>query len=182
MANGSPGLVRRAYNDGHTIGTHSQNHPMNIPSLPIERSERDIEDGIASVTKALGGAAAPAPFFRFPGFGRTPATEQYLESQRIMIWSTDVLAGDWNRISPEQVIERSLARLKRKGKGILLLHDIQQRTVEALPKLLDELKSAGFRLVHVVPAGPDRPKTATAPAQWIFRAGKTNVDPSSPMQ
>jgi hypothetical protein len=59
-----------------------------------------------------------------------------------------------------------MKRLEAKGKGILLLHDIQARTVAALPKILHELKARGYRIVHVVPATPDRPKTPTDPQQW----------------
>jgi len=55
MANSSPDLVRRAYREGHTIGTHTENHPLNIASLRIEHIEREIQDGITSVTRALGG-------------------------------------------------------------------------------------------------------------------------------
>ncbi len=153
MAKSFPGLVRRAYLEGHTIGTHSEDHPMNMPELPLARSEQEIQDGIASVTKALGGTA-PAPFFRLPGFARSEPIEKYLASLGIMLWSTDVIAGDWKPISSDEVITRSLDRLSAKGKGILLLHDIHERTVQALPALLSRLQSAGFHVVHVVPAGP----------------------------
>lgn len=182
MAHGSPDLVRRAYREGHTIGTHTENHPLNIASLPIEQTEREIENGIASVTKALGGSAVPAPFFRFPGLGRAEPAEKYLESRRIMIWSADVIPDDWKQISPDQVVERSLEGLKRKGKGILLLHDIHERTAEALPMLLGKLQSAGFHIVHVVPVGPDRPKTVTVQTQWMLHIEENNVDPSSPTE
>ncbi len=82
-----------------------------------------------------------------------------------MIWSVDAMAGDWHRISPAQVVERSLAELKRSGKGILLLHDIHERTVEALPNLLNRLNLAGYHIVHVVPLSPGSPKSNTAPPQ-----------------
>ena len=59
-----------------------------------------------------------------------------------------------------------LQRLEAKGKGILLLHDIHQRTVEALPIILAELKARGFRIVHIVPASAERPATVTASADW----------------
>jgi hypothetical protein len=59
-----------------------------------------------------------------------------------------------------------MKRLEAKGKGILLLHDIQARTVAALPKILHELKARGYRIVHVVPATPELPKTPTEPQQW----------------
>ena len=182
MANSSPDLVRRAYKEGHTIGTHTENHPLNIASLPVGQTEREIQDGIASVTRALGGSAVPAPFFRFPGLERTEALKKYLASQGIMIWSADVVPDDWKQISPDQVIERSLEGLKHKGKGILLLHDIHERTAEALPKLLNKLKLADFHVVHVVPAGVDRPKTVTAPTQWTLHSEENDLDPPAPVE
>lgn len=181
MANGNPELVRRAHAEGHTIGTHTENHPLNIASLPIEHVEREIREGIASVTEALRGAA-PAPFFRIPGLGRTEAIERYLESQGLMIWSADVIPDDWKQISPDQVVERSLEGLKHKGKGILLLHDIHERTAEALPTLLSKLKLARFHIVHVVPVSPDRPKTVTLPTQWAAPTEKKSLDPSAPTE
>ena len=59
-----------------------------------------------------------------------------------------------------------MKRLEAKGKGILLLHDIQARTVAALPRILHELKARGYRIVHVVPATPEQPATPTEPQQW----------------
>ncbi|MDR3485262.1 MAG: polysaccharide deacetylase family protein [Bradyrhizobium sp.] len=182
MANSSPDLVQRAYREGHTIGTHTENHPLNIASLPVERTEREIQDGIASVTRALGGSAVPAPFFRIPGLERTEAIEKYLATRGIMIWSADVIPDDWKQISPDQVIERSLEGLKHKGRGILLLHDIHERTAEALPRLLSKLKLDGFHIGHVVPVSPDRPKTVTVPTAWTLHIEEKNLDPSAPTE
>lgn len=181
MANSSPELVRRAHGEGHTIGTHTENHPLNMATLPIERAAREIQEGIASVTKALEGSA-PAPFFRIPGLARSDAIENYLASRSIMVWSADVIPDDWKQISAEQVVERSLDGLRRKGRGILLLHDIHERTAEALPTLLVKLKSAGFRIVHVVPAGPQQPKTATLPEQWRLPVEEKRLDPVTPTE
>src|SRR6185437_12281537 len=49
---------------------------------------------------------------------------------------------------------------------ILLLHDIQARTVAALPRILRTLKERGYHIVHVVPATPSLPKTPTDPQDW----------------
>src|SRR5262249_61265224 len=75
---------------------------------------------------------------------------------------------DWRRIKADEVVKRTIQRLEAKGKGIVLLHDIQPVTVLALPKILHELKARGFRVVHVVPSGGDRPKTVTQPEQWLL--------------
>jgi hypothetical protein len=61
----------------------------------------------------------------------------------------------------------------------MLLHDIQARTVEALPNLLHELKRRGYHIVHVTPATPERPKTVTEPSQWIAPAHKRQIGAGS---
>jgi len=88
-----------------------------------------------------------------------------------MTWSVDLAADDWTRINNREVARRAISRLEARGKGILLLHDIQPRTALALPEILQELKARGFKIVHVVPATPDRPKTVTEPELWAARRG-----------
>jgi peptidoglycan-N-acetylglucosamine deacetylase len=166
MAQTYPEGVRKLRDAGHSIGTHTQDHPLGMNRLPIERARQEIDDGIASVKAALGDDAALAPFFRNPGLSRSLAVDDYLASQGIQTWSSDFLADDWRNISSSRVYELAMKRLEDKGRGILLLHDIQARTVAALPKILHELKARGYRIVHVVPATPERPATATEPQEW----------------
>src|SRR5713226_5363850 len=142
MASEYPALVRRAHDDGHTIATHTQTHAPRIWTWPAAAIEADIDQGIASVSNVLGDPGAVAPFFRFPGLGKSAAVETYLSDKGIMVWSADFLADDWRRIGPGQVLARALSRLEHKGRGVLLLHDIHTSTVLALPQLLAEL-SAG---------------------------------------
>ncbi len=134
--------------------------------MPIERARQEIDDGIASVKAALGDDKAVAPFFRIPGLMRAQAVEDYLASQGIQIWSADFPADDWRHIPASRVYDLAIKRIEAKGKGILLLHDIQARTVAALPRILHELKARGYRIVHVVPATPELPATPTEPQQW----------------
>jgi peptidoglycan/xylan/chitin deacetylase (PgdA/CDA1 family) len=166
MAREFPEGVRRVRDAGHSIGTHSQNHPLSMDRMPIERARQEIDDGIAATTAALGDSGSLAPFFRIPGLLRAQAVEDYLASKGIQTWSADFPADDWHRISPARVYDLAMKRLEAKGKGILLLHDIQPRTVAALPQILNELKARGYRIVHVVPATPELPKTPTEPQQW----------------
>src|SRR5258708_28887275 len=53
QANANPEGVRKVRDAGHTVATHTQNHPSNIHRLPIDRASKQIDDGIASVTAAL---------------------------------------------------------------------------------------------------------------------------------
>jgi peptidoglycan/xylan/chitin deacetylase (PgdA/CDA1 family) len=166
MARDYPEGVRRVRDAGHSVGTHTQNHPLSMNRMPIERARQEIDDGITATTTALGGSGSPAPFFRIPGLLRAEAVEDYLASKGIQIWSADFPADDWRHVSSARVYDLAMQRLEAKGKGILLLHDIQARTVAALPRILHELKARGYRIVHVVPATPELPKTPTEPQQW----------------
>lgn len=150
MAKTYPALVRREYREGHTIGTHTEHHPY-MARLSDDAAEKEITDGIAAANKAIG-IPASAPFFRFPYFSAPRSKEAIAVSLGLTIFSTDVHASDWQRISPERVAANAIARLERRKKGILLLHDIHERTALALPLLLSELKKRGYRVVQVVPA------------------------------
>lgn len=153
MAHAYPDTLRRVHNDGHTIGTHSQDHPINIRHLGDDRVRWEIEQGIASVAAALGDPMAVAPFFRIPGLERSAIIDSELDAHGLVTFSTDVVADDWHRhITPSEIIDRAMRRLEARGRGILLLHDIHPWTATALPGLLAQLKEHGFRIVHVVPA------------------------------
>jgi peptidoglycan-N-acetylglucosamine deacetylase len=166
MARAHPELVQRALREGHTIGTHSMSHPYAFKRLPLEAAKEQIDDGISATAAALGDPKAVAPFFRFPGFGRTDEAEDYVASRGVMVWSADFPADDWMHISDKEIVRRALMRIEHKGKGILLLHDIHPATVRALPVLLKELKERGYHIVHVVPTSEGRPKTETSAEAW----------------
>jgi peptidoglycan/xylan/chitin deacetylase (PgdA/CDA1 family) len=175
MAHDHPDGVRRLRDAGHTIGTHTESHPLYMKRLPIERARQEIDQGIADVTAAAGDPSAVAPFFRIPGLSRAESAEDYVTSLGVQTWSADFLADDWREISSARVAELAIKRLEAKGKGILLLHDIHERTVEALPTILREMKARGYRIVQVVAATPERPKTETEAQQWQLHPTLENV-------
>ncbi|GAC1495242.1 MAG: polysaccharide deacetylase family protein [Bradyrhizobium sp.] len=174
MASAFPEGVRKLRDAGHTIGTHTQSHPLYMKKMPIEQARPEIDDGIASITAALGDSA-PAPFFRIPGLSRAEGVEDYVASKGIQTWSADFLADDWRHVSSTRVFELAIKRLEARGRGILLLHDIQGRTVAALPRILREMKSRGYRIVHVIAATPEQPATPTEPQQWQLHPGSETV-------
>jgi hypothetical protein len=79
-----------------------------------------------------------------------------------------------------------MSRLEKRGRGILLLHDIHKSTVAALPGLLNELKEKGFHVVHVIPGEvPGRIETVDEPQQSLTTGSTTpwpadRDDPSWP--
>jgi len=182
MAKAYPAVVRRIRDEGHTIGTHSEDHPLRFDRISDEKVRWEIDAGIDNVSAALGDGGGLAPFFRIPGFGRTDVVESELAARSLVVFSTDVVADDWHRhISPSQIIARAMSRLEAKGKGMLLLHDIHPWTVAALPGLLKALKDKGFRIVQVVPSATVAPGPIAERSVWTVAwsmAGQTVLDDS----
>jgi peptidoglycan-N-acetylglucosamine deacetylase len=153
MARAYPATVRRVFADGHSIGTHSEDHPPRFGKLPRQLVEYEIDKGIADVGAALGDNRQLAPFFRVPGLAHSDAIEDELAARHLIWFGSDTVADDWHhRISAKKIITLALKRLEARGKGILLLHDIHQATATALPSLLKELKDRGFHIVQVIPS------------------------------
>jgi peptidoglycan/xylan/chitin deacetylase (PgdA/CDA1 family) len=183
MARAFPAMVRRIYEEGHTIGTHSEDHPTRFGQLPVEKMRQEIDWGISDVSAALGDPKYLAPFFRIPGLARSDLVESELAARGLIVFSSDTVADDWHhRIGAKGIIAAAMQRLEAHGKGVLLLHDIHAKTVAALPGLLKELKDKGFHIVQVVPAASyviamaNKPKARIASAMQNEPAVGGDVD------
>jgi peptidoglycan/xylan/chitin deacetylase (PgdA/CDA1 family) len=143
----APEILRQVYAAGHTIGSHTWSHADLLKKSPQEGKD-EIEKGISAVHWALGGAQA-APFFRFPALRHPPEMVTYLGERNIAIWSADMDSLDFKIRKPDQVIQSVLTKLKKDGKGIVLMHDFQRATAEAAPELLRQLRAGGYKVVFV---------------------------------
>ena len=148
MAAEYPDVVREIAEQGHSIGTHTWSH-ANLRRLTKERAEVEIEATFAAVEKA---AAQPiAPFFRFPYLSESDAVISHLKDRNVAMFAIDVDSFDWRTRDPKRVIRTVMAGLEKRGKGIILFHDIHASTMGALPQLLALLKAKGFKVVHLRP-------------------------------
>jgi peptidoglycan/xylan/chitin deacetylase (PgdA/CDA1 family) len=174
MASNFPDVVRKIYNSGHVIGTHSLHHPLTFNRMDDAQLEKEVDGGIAAVDEAVGDPRAVAPFFRIPGLLRSNAADSFLAEKSLAVFSADEVADDWRRgITPKRIVALAMKRLEKKGhRGVLLLHDIHPATVIALPKLLQELKENGYKIVQAVPPG-ERPASVPekAPAPTTASGG-----------
>jgi len=187
MAREFPSIVRRIHEEGHTIGTHSEHHPLRMNKMPIDKVRAEIDRGIADVGAALWDQKNLAPFFRIPGLARNDAIEKELADRSLVVFSSDTVADDWHRrIRSVDIARLALSRLEARGKGILLLHDIHHVTVAALPELLSKLKAAGFRVVHVVHIVPGTGEQAelggVSAAREATPSGSPNATPAATSQ
>jgi peptidoglycan/xylan/chitin deacetylase (PgdA/CDA1 family) len=172
-----PEILKLVAAAGHTVGSHTWSHADLSKKTPDEAKD-EIEKGISAVHAALGGPLAP--FFRFPDLRQPPEMISYLEGRNIAMFSTDVDSFDFKIHKPDQIITSVMTKLKKQGKGIILMHDFQHGTAQALPQLLAELKAGGFKVVQL------RPKSAVetlaeydAMMSQEIKGGTANAKPTA---
>ena len=155
-----PGILKQAVAAGHAIGSHTWCHQdlsktKGACMIAGKRqtveydAKEEIEKGISAVRWAAG--APTAPYFRFPALRQPPELIGYLSQRNIAIFSTDLDSFDFKVRKPEQVRQAVLAKLKKHGKGIVLMHDFQHATAEAAGALLSDLKAGGYKIVFMKP-------------------------------
>jgi peptidoglycan/xylan/chitin deacetylase (PgdA/CDA1 family) len=150
-----PDLAKALAAAGMTIGSHTWSHKdlaKNPYANDIEQAKQEIEMGVSAVHMAVGGPTAP--FFRFPDLQQPRDLMRYLGTRNIAIFSTDIDSFDFKLHKPEDVVKSAMTKLAKNGKGILLMHDFQHATGEAMPELLRQLKAGGYKIVHMMPKEP----------------------------
>ena len=154
-----PEITKQVIEAGETVGTHTWSHKdlaRNPYASDLEKAKEEIEMGNSAVHMAAAGANGPpvAAFFRFPDLQHPPAMVSYLGERNIAILSTDIDSFDFKLKKPELVIKSVMTKLEKRGKGIILMHDFQRGTAEALPELIRQLKAGGYKVVHMVSRQP----------------------------
>jgi len=149
-----PEILKQVLAAGHTVGAHTWSHAnLNSKKLSEQQAKDEVEKGFSAVKLALG--TNPAPFFRFPELQHNPAVMTYLGTRNIAMFSCDLDSFDYKKnSSADKVVQTVMGKLDKLGKGIILMHDFQKHTADALPTLLRRLKEGGYKVVQVTAKAP----------------------------
>jgi peptidoglycan/xylan/chitin deacetylase (PgdA/CDA1 family) len=148
-----PEILKQVAAAGHTVGAHTWSHAnLSNKKLTEEQRKEEIEKGYAAVKWALG--TAPSPFFRFPALQHPPEMVTYLGTRNIAMFSCDLDSFDFKARKADQVVNTVMTKVDKLGKGIILMHDFQKSTAEALPELLRRLKAGGYKVVQMRAKAP----------------------------
>ncbi|MFD2331558.1 polysaccharide deacetylase family protein [Cohnella sp. GCM10020058] len=144
-----PGLLKRIVNEGHAVGNHTYSHPE-LPKLNLGQVKREIERTGTTIRTTVGFE----PTMIRPPYGDIrPAQLEWAKSRGYTVVNWDVDSQDWRQI-PAGVVLRNAIKGLRPG-SIVLMHaggGTGQNlfgTVNALPKLIDQLRANGYELVTV---------------------------------
>jgi peptidoglycan/xylan/chitin deacetylase (PgdA/CDA1 family) len=148
-----PEILRQVLAAGHTVGAHTWSHAnLNGKKMTEQLAKDEVEKGFSAVKLALG--SNPAPFFRFPQLQHNQAIMAYLGTRNIAMFSCDLDSFDFKATGADKIVNTVMTKLDKIGKGVILMHDFQKHTAEALPTLLRRLKAGGYKVVQMQAKAP----------------------------
>ncbi|WP_426318943.1 polysaccharide deacetylase family protein [Pseudoduganella sp. R-43] len=131
---------RRLLEGGNVLANHSYSHAL----LSKEKGEQ-LYGEIAQADQLLKAVdARRSALFRFPYGAHNAEGLELLKKLglRSVMWNIDSL--DWADPVPTSIANRVLGSLEKEKRGIILFHDIHERTVKTLPLVLDKLVADGY--------------------------------------
>ena len=159
-----PDLLRRMVNEGHEIGNHTFTHP-NLGEIPGRVTDLELNATQRLIESITGRSTV---LFRPPYFGdaeadRPEEVEPAIRAKNLgyIIVGLRIDPGDWKPgVTPDEIVQRTLDRAQdtnpeTRGQ-VVLLHDSggdREATIEALPRLIHELRAKGFTFVPVSALG-----------------------------
>ena len=136
-------VLRRMHSRGHQLGNHSWSHPE-LPKLSVDQIAGEIDRTNDAIKQATG----VTPTVMRPPYGavNSAVLEQLrLRGMSSILWSVDT--RDWADRNSEIVCSRAVAGAH--PGAIILMHDIHQTSVNAVPCILNALKQQGYSFVTV---------------------------------
>jgi peptidoglycan/xylan/chitin deacetylase (PgdA/CDA1 family)/uncharacterized caspase-like protein len=149
-------VSRKLLDAGYTLANHSMTHAQ-LSKQTGNALKTEIL-GTDELLKAVD--TRRSPLFRFPYGARNDEGLAVLDAAhlRSVMWNIDSL--DWADPVPSSIADRVLRTVEKEGRGIVLFHDIHERTVKALPAILDRLVAEGYQFAGWDGTAFSVPKTA----------------------
>ncbi|GEK23505.1 glycoside hydrolase family 11 protein [Cellulomonas xylanilytica] len=171
-AQSNASLMQAYKNAGLQIGNHSWDHPH-----LVNMSQSDIQSQLSRTQTAIQQTAGVTPTLFRPPYGETNQTLKNVESSlglREVLWDVD--SNDWNNASAD-AIRQAAARLT--NGQIILMHDWPAATQQALPNILNDLRSRNLCTGHISSSTGRAVAPSTAGGGGGGGGGTTTPPPST---
>jgi len=165
-----PELVRMIVADGHELGNHTYSHiPLSgLNPRGVWAQLRGCEVG---VERACG---VKMRWFRPPGGDCTEETLRASDAlgYTTVLWTDNT--GDWNGLRPAEIVANALQNLR--GGGIILMHQDNVESMQALPSIIAGARARGLSLGTVGDVAGDAAIQAMRPADLLPLMRQSHVD------
>ena len=154
----SPGILRREYAEGHSIGNHTYTHPVLDDTSPTKlRWELNITQRLIESTLGVKSILFRPPYGidHQPEYAEEVAQLPIAQDMGYLIVGQKIDPHDWRQPYGKQVPAQEIIDdvVRQAGTGnIILFHDgggDRSQTLAALPKIIDELRARGYEFVSV---------------------------------
>ncbi|PQZ98815.1 polysaccharide deacetylase [Arthrobacter sp. MYb224] len=135
-----PKTLERMAQEGHQIGSHTFDH-KDLTTLTADGIEQEVQWTAEAIEEASG----VRPDILRPPYGSHGAVYDRLVPYPLVLWDVDTM--DWQHHDPEKTVEIAMEEVN--PGSIILMHDIHESSVQAVPQLVEELRQAGYTLVTV---------------------------------
>ena len=156
-------LIKREYEEGHSIGIHTYSHKWSV----YESVESYLEDFRKMENIIYNETGVYTKLFRFPGGSSNTISKNYskgiittlatkLESEGYTYFDWNFDSGDTNKKdnSVDKILHNFKINLKGDGEYIVLMHDIKENTLKALPKIIQFAQSNGYKFANLTETSP----------------------------
>jgi peptidoglycan/xylan/chitin deacetylase (PgdA/CDA1 family) len=127
-------IIERILREGHVIANHTMRHKDLCRVKNEETAVRDLDDGKAAIEEVTG---IEVMWFRTPFGVRCDRVDRLLAERKLTHFHWDLDPQEWKTGSVEKTVKYVTGELSRaSGRNVLLMHDIKQVTVKALPEIL----------------------------------------------
>lgn len=136
-----PDIARAVADGGHLLANHSWDHPQ-LTTL----DDAEVRDQLRHTQNAITDATGFTPFLLRPPYGDVDGRVRALATRTgldVVLWSLDT--EDWRTRDAQET--RSRVRAQVESGSNILMHDIHPSTVDAVPRIVDDLRERDYVLV-----------------------------------
>ena len=162
-----PAVVKKAYEAGHQIASHTYNHPQ-LTKLSGQEIKSQLSKTDSILNKATG---VTNSYMLRPPYGSTNEKVLPLIGRPAVLWSVDTL--DWQSRNADAVYQHIVSDTK--DGSIVLLHDLYSTSVTGALRGIDTLLSQGYELVTVEELLRRRSIEAVSGKKYFSASGNTTL-------
>lgn len=153
--------IKRAYDEGHSLGLHTYTHNYNIYASvdAFFNDLNSIQTYIEQLTghktylmRFAGGSSNTVSRFYSIGIMSILTTE--VENRGFRYWDWNVSTGDGGTVSTEQVFINAINGIQEKNHSFVLMHDTKEDTVNAVESIIQYGLANGYDFLPLTMNAP----------------------------
>ena len=127
-------IVKRAHDEGHTIGNHTHTH-QNLR----RKNQDEIRIEIKKAHELISSCVGSCEYFRAPYGIYSKQCYEVIRDYNYMDVGWNVDTEDWRRKRNGAWVNYGMNQIKKREDSIVLMHDIHETTVDHIERLIDNI-------------------------------------------